>query len=151
MNNTLLGKSELSLYAYVRLKNIILDIFKTFKYLKLMDTNVAIPKITSNYRVRYDDFIKVKGSSISNYDLKDLLITVKDKNDCYELLSKITLAMRKLNNLEMQVFDLTFYKGASEDDIITTINYGKDKVREIKKSACIKFVSALGLDYMCFK
>ena len=31
------------------------------------------------------------------------------------------------------------------------VNYGIDKVREIKKSACIKFISALGLDYMCFK
>ena len=51
----------------------------------------------------------------------------------------------------MQVFDLTFYKCVSEDEILDAVNYGKDKVREIRKSACIKFVSALGLDYMCFK
>lgn len=151
MNNTLLGKDELSLYDYVKLRNIILDIFKLFKYLKRTDDKISIPKITCDYRVRYEQFIPVKTSVVENCVLKNLMLETRLENKRRQLLSKVTLALRKLNDLEMQVFDLTFYKCASEDEILDAVNYGKDKVREIRKSACIKFVSALGLDYMCFK
>ncbi len=151
MNNTLLGKDELSLYDYVKLRNIILDIFKLFKYLKRTDDKISIPKITCDYRVRYEQFIPVKTSVVENCVLKNLMLETRLENKRRQLLSKVTLALRKLNDLEMQVFDLTFYKCVSEDEILDAVNYGKDKVREIRKSACIKFVSALGLDYMCFK
>lgn len=151
MNNTLLSKEELSLYDYVKLRNLILIIFALFKYLKLKDANVSLPKITTDFRVRYDDSIKVDSLSITDINLKNLLLKVKDESQKRELLSKITLALRKLNELELQVFNLIFYKCKSEQEIIDTVNYGKDKVREIRKSACIKFISALGLDYMCFK
>ena len=151
MNNTLLGKDELSLYDYVKLRNIILDIFKLFKYLKRTDDKISIPKITCDYRVRYEQFIPVKTSVVENFVLKNLMLETRLENKRRQLLSKVTLALRKLNDLEMQVFDLTFYKCVSEDEILDAVNYGKDKVREIRKSACIKFVSALGLDYMCFK
>ena len=68
-----------------------------------------------------------------------------------KLFSKITIALRKLNELEMQVFNLTFYKCKDEDEIMEIISYNRDKVREIRKSACVKFISALGLDDRCFK
>lgn len=151
MNNTLLNKEELSLYDYVKLKNTIMVIFVLFKYLKLTNDRISLPIITSDYRVRYDDFIKVDTTIIKDFNLKNLLLKAKDNISKKELLSKITLALRKLNNLELQVFDLTFYKCMKEEEIMRAVNYGKDKVREIKKSACIKFISALGLDYMCFK
>lgn len=151
MNNTLLGKDELSLYDYIKLRNIILDIFKLFKYLKRTDDKISIPKITCDYRVRYEQFIPVKTSVVENCVLKNLMLETRLENKRRQLLSKITIALRKLNNIEMQVFDLTFYKCRSEDEITDIVSYGKDKVREIRKSACIKFVSALGLDNMCFK
>ncbi len=151
MNNTLLEKDELSLYDYVKLRNIILDIFKLLKYLKRTDDKIAIPKITSDYRVRYEQFIPVKSSTVENCVLKNMMLETKLENRRRQLLSKITLALRKLNDLEMQVFDLTFYKCVSEDEILSTVNYGKDKVGDIRKSGCIKFVSALGLDDRCFK
>lgn len=151
MNNTLLKKDELALYDYVKLKNIIFDIFKLFKYLKRTDDNISIPKITSDYRVRYEQFIPVKTSVVENFVLKKLMMETKIENKRRILLSKITVALRKLNNLELEVFNLTFYKCVSEDEILDLINYGKDKTREIRKSACVKFISALGLDYMCFK
>ena len=68
-----------------------------------------------------------------------------------KLFSKITIALRKLNELEMQVFNLTFYKCKDEEEIMSIISYNRDKVREIRKSACVKFISALGLDDRCFK
>lgn len=151
MNNTLLGKDELSLYDYVKLKNIILDIFKLFKYLKRTDDKIAVPKITCDYRVRYEQFVPVKSSVVENCVLRNMMLESSLENKRKLLLSKITIALRKLNNLELQVFNLTFYKCKSEDEIIEKIHYGKDKVREIKKSACIKFLSSLGLDSECFK
>ena len=151
MNNTLLGKDELSLYDYIKLRNIILDVFKLLKYLKRTDDKIAIPKITSDYRVRYEQFIPVRTSMVENYVLKNMMLETRLENKRRQLLSKITLALRKLNDLELQVFDLTFYKCKEEDEILSIMNYGKDKVREIRKSGCIKFVSALGLDDRCFR
>ena len=151
MKNTLSGKDELNLYDYVKLRNVILDIFKLFKYLKRTDDKIALPKITSDYRVRYEQFIPVNSSAVENFVLKSMLLETRLENKRRRLLSKITVALRKLNDLEMKAFDLTFYKCKSEDEICKELSYGIDKVREIKKSACIKFLSALGIDYMCFK
>ena len=151
MKNTFLGKDELSLYDFVKLRNIILDIFKLFKYLKRFDDKISIPKITSDYRVRYEQFVPVQTSFVENCVLKNLMLETKLENRRKQLLSKITIALRKLNQVEMTVFDLTFYKCKSEDEIMAAICYGKDKTREIRKSACIKFLSALGLDDRCLK
>lgn len=151
MKNTLLERDELSLYDYVKLKNIILDIFRLFKYLKRTDDKISIPKITCDYRVRYEQFVPVKSSVIENCVFKNLMLETRLENRRRQLLSKITIALRKLNDLELQVFDLTFYKCVDEEEIIETINYGKEKVREIKKSACIKFLDSLGLSKLCFK
>lgn len=151
MKNTLLERDELSLYDYVKLKNIILDIFRLFKYLKRTDDKISIPKITSDYRVRYEQFVPVKSSVIENCVFKNLMLETRLENKRRQLLSKITIALRKLNDLELQVFDLTFYKCADEEEISEMINYGKEKVREIRKSASIKFLDSLGLSKMCFK
>ena len=151
MNNTLLRKDEISLYDYVKMRNLILDIFKLFKYLKRIDDKIALPKITQDYRVRYEQFIPVNNSVVENCVLRNMMLETKLENKRRMLLSKITLALRKLNHLEMKVFDLTFYQCASEEEIMKEVSWGIDKVREIKKSACIKFLSALGLDDRCFK
>lgn len=151
MKNTLLGKDELLMYDYVKLKNIITDILKLFKYLKRTDDKISLPKITADYRVRYEQFVPINNSVVENCVLRNMMLETKLENRRKRLLSKITLALRKLNDIELQVFDLTFYKCKDEDEIMDIISYGKDKVRYIKKSACIKFVSALGLDDRCFK
>lgn len=151
MKNTLLGKDELLMYDYVKLKNIITDIFKLFKYLKRTDDKISLPKITADYRVRYEQFVPINNSVVENCVLRNMMLETKLENRRKRLLSKITLALRKLNDIELQVFDLTFYKCKDEDEIMDIISYGKDKVRYIKKSACIKFVSDLGLDDRCFK
>lgn len=151
MNNTVLGKDELSLYDYIKLKNMILNIFKLFRYLKRSDDKIAIPKITCDYRVRYEQFIPVKSSFIENCVLKNLLLESRLEIERRKLLSKITISLRKLNEIELEVFNLTFYQCKDEDEIINIVSYGREKVRDIRKSACIKFISALGLDYMCFK
>ena len=129
MKNTLLGKDELSMYDYVKLKNIITDIFKLFKYLKRTDDKISLPKITADYRVRYEQFVPVNNSVVENCVLRNMMLETKLENRRKRLLSKITLALRKLNDIELQVFDLTFYKCKDEDEIMDIISYGKDKVR----------------------
>jgi len=151
MKNATLKNDELTLYSYVKLKNLVLDIFKLFRYLKRTNDKIAIPKITANYKVRYEQFVPVKNSRIETYVLKSLMLESRLENKRRKLLSKITIALRTLNELELKVFDLTFYKDKSEEEISKEISYCIDKVKDFKKSACIKFVSALGLDYMCLK
>lgn len=151
MNNNFLRKDEIALYDYIKVKNIIVDIFKLFKYLKRTDDKIILPRITMSLQVRYEQFIPVNSSMLENISIKNLMLETRLENKRRKLLSKITLALKKLNNLEKQVFRLIYYKNKSDEEIATIVNYGIDKVREIKKSACIKFVSALGLDYMCFK
>ena len=151
MNNTLLERNVLELYDYVKLKNLILDIFKLFKYLRRSNYNVPLPKITQDYRVRYEQFIPVSHSALENFVLKDMMLETRLENKRKQLLSKITIALRTLNKDELKVFDLVFYKNTDEEEIMSIINYGLRKVREIRKSACIKFICALGLDYKCFK
>ena len=151
MFNKLLSKEELDLYDYVRLRNIILDIFKLFRYLKRTDDKIAIPRITMDYRIRYEQFIPVKASAIEDCALKNLMLETKLEGSRIKLLSKITIALRGLSELEAQIFDYTFYKHKSEYEIADITRYGYKKVREIRKSGSIKFLITLGLDGQCFK
>ena len=121
MKNTLLGKDELLMYDYVKLKNIITDIFKLFKYLKRTDDKISLPKITADYRVRYEQFVPINNSVVENCVLRNMMLETKLENRRKRLLSKITLALRKLNDIELQVFDLTFYKCKDEDEIMDII------------------------------
>lgn len=151
MNNTLLEKDVLKIYDYIKLRNLIFDIFKLFKYLRRCNYNVPLPKITQDYRVRYNQFVPVSHSAIEDFVLKDMMIETRLESKRKLLLSKITIALRTLNSEELEAFDLTFYKNKSDDEIVECMNYCDKKIRQIKKSACIKFISALGLDYKCFK
>ena len=151
MSNSILTRKHLNLYNYVKLKNIVIDIFELFKYLERSNDKVIVPKITNDYRVRYEQFIPVRSSIVEKYALKSLMLESKSEETRKELLSKITIALRKLNDLEAKVFYLTHYQDVGEEEIIEAIAYGKDKAREIKKSAYIKFLSSLGLDSFCFK
>lgn len=151
MEKKLLSKEELDLYDYVKLKNLIEQVFKLFNYIKLINRNAAIPKITQDYRVRYEQFMPVRNSAVEHYALKELMIEINNLNFRKKLLSKITLALRNLNKLELQVFKLTFYESKTEDQIQDIVHYGVQKVRAIKKSGAIKFLSALNLNLECFK
>ena len=125
--------------------------FKLFKYLKRTNGNIAIPRITNSYQVRYEQFVPVSSSAIENFVLIKEMAETKCEEKRVQLLSKVTKSLRALNELELKVFDLVFYKNTNEEEIMIAVAYGKDKVREIRKSACIKFLSCLGLDNQCLK
>ena len=151
MNNALLKKEILDLYDYVKLKNIIVTFFKIFNLIKIKNDKIPIPTISSNNMVEYKDFTWPTKTTLDNCSLKDLLVKASNEEQRKLLFSKFTIALKKLNFTELEVFNLIFYKGIKEDDVVDIVNYGKDKVREIKKSACLKIVSSLGFDSKCFK
>ena len=151
LSNALLKKEVLDLYDYIKLKNIIITFFKIFNLLKIKNDKIPIPTISSKNVVIYKDFTWPTKTTLDNCSLKYLLVKTENEEQRKMLFSKFTLALRKLNPTELEVFNLIFYKGIKEDDVVEMVNYGKDKVREIKKSACLKIVSALGLDNKCFK
>ena len=97
---------ELELYDYVALKSLIENIFMLFTYLKRTDDKIAIPIITANYRVKYEQFKPVKSSVIENCTLKNLTLEVELENDRIKLLSKIKVALEKLNEVERAVFNV---------------------------------------------
>ena len=151
VRNELLRKDELGLYDYVKLRNLILNVFDLFDYLKRKDDKIAIPRITMDYRVRYEQFVPIKSSAVEDCVIKNLMLETELEENRIKLLSKITIALRKLNEMELQVFDEAFYKRKDEFEIAYIICYGYKKVREIRKSACIKFLTPLNLDMQCFK
>ena len=151
MKNKLLSNEELELYSYVSLKNKMLEIFKVLKYSKRKYRNESMPRVTSNYNIKYEQRIDVHNSAVEYCALNNLMKEIEIDKKRLELLSKIAVAMKELNELEIQVFDFEDYIIKSEDELIESLCYGIDKIREIRKSACIKFLTSLRLDTECFK
>ena len=67
-----------------------------------------------------------------------------------EFLTKVTLSLKKLSELEMKVFKLSVYDNYSDEDIGEELGYCIDNIRIIKKSSFIKFLVSLGADYDCY-
>ena len=151
MKNEVLSKKMLDLYSYVSLRNIVLDIFELFRYLGRTNDKVTIPRITNNYQVRYEQFVPISSSAVENFVLIKLMSETKIEENRKKLFSKITKSLRELNELELKVFHYTFYESKSEYEISKIVNWGYKKVRQIRKSACIKFLSSLNLDNKCLK
>ena len=151
MKNEILSKKVLDLYNYVDMRNIILDVFELFGYLERTNDKVIIPRITNSYQVRYEQFVPLSSSTVEGFVLRRSMTDTKNESNRKKLLSKITIALKKLNKLELEVFHHTFYENKNEYEISMIVHYGYKKVRQIRKSACIKFLSCLGLDDECLK
>jgi len=151
VKNEVLSKKMLELYNYVKMRNIILDIFELIQHLERTNEKMIIPRITRNYQVRYEQFMPVSSSAVEDFILRKLMLETKIEDNRKKLFSKITVSLRKLNELELKVFHYTFYENKNEYDISKIINWGYKKVRQIRKSACIKFLSSLRLDSECFE
>ena len=151
MKNDLVSKDVLDLYNYVDMRNIILNIFELFKYLEKTNDKIVIPRITNGYQVRYEQFVPIGNSAVENFVFKKMMLETKIEDNRRQLLSKIAVALRKLNELELAVFRYTFYENKNEYEISRIIHYGVRKVYKIRKSACIKFLWCLGLDDKCLK
>jgi len=141
----------LDLYDYMKMKNNILIIFSLFSYFEKTNRKIIIPRITNNYQVRYEQLVYTKSSPVENLVLQKEILKTRNEDYRKNLFSKITIALRSLTTLELTVFYHTFYENKSVEEIIKIIHYGDKKVRQIRKSACIKFVSFMDLGEQCFK
>lgn len=143
--------AELNLYNINKLKFKINELYRLFIRFQDVETNVPLPRITTDYRIRYEQFSKeIKTSKVENYVFKKLYYESREEKSRIEFLSKFTIALKILNDLELSVFDKSFYDQKLDYEIAIEINYCEKKVRKIKKSAYIKILTSLGLDQDCF-
>lgn len=148
-----LSHNILKQYDMALVKQKIYEVFDLIDYLDSIIYDFEYPTITSNGVVRYEQFLP----NISNSKLEDFVLEKLCKelrgNDIGQkrLMSKITLALKKLNVLELKVFKLSYYDQMTIDDIVDDTNYCERKVKDLKKSASVKFLMALNIDNMCYR
>ena len=141
----LLGKPIIEVYNFTKVKRRVTELFSILEYLSI--ANEELPSITTSYTVRYNQFKPTKNSKIENFVVNKLMKEIKEDEKRIILLSKITIALRKLTKEELQVFNMMFYENRKDDYILSNMPFCEDIIYTIKKSACIKFVVALGIDY----
>ena len=147
----ILDESIISIYNFPKVRKRVKEVFGILSYLSIVDNELPLPTITPNYTVRYNQFIPVSNSKIENYVMKKIMLEAKDVTRRTILLSKITVALKKLTVDELKVFNMMFYENKTDECINNNMPYCIDIVINIKKSACIKFVLSLGIDYDLFK
>ncbi len=151
MSKNLLDISIVNIYNFSKVKKRVKEVFGIISYLNIIDCSLPLPSITANYTVRYNQFVSVKTSKIENYVIKKIMQETKDVDRRNILLSKITIALKKLNKDELKLFNMMFYENRTDDYVNNNMPYCTDIVIQIKKSACIKFVLSLGVDYDLYK
>jgi len=151
MKDELLSEKVLDLYDYKGMRNIILEIFELFKYLDGTNHKMVFPRITNDYRVRYEQRVSVKNPVVESFVFKRIMFEAQNEEKRIKLFSKIAVALRKLSKAELEVFHYTFYEQKNDDEISRLVYHGEKKIRHIRKSACVKFLSCLGLDNQCLK
>lgn len=142
----LLAPEIINVYNFTKAKRKITDIFNILNYCKISEDELPFPTITPNYKVRYNQFTVVRNSKIENFVIRKIMLETRSEEKRIVLFSKITIALRKLNEDELKIFNMMFYENRDEDYISANMPYCSDNVWLIKKSACIKFLISLGLD-----
>ena len=142
MKNKILETTLISMYNYPQMSKEVKTIFSTLDLLKVKYDNITLPTVTASYEVKYNSFVRRTGSKLEDFVIKKLA----KEEDIENYISNIVVALKKLNYEERVVFLETYVKENVDDNISTTIGYCRDMIIRIRKSAVIKFLSALGLD-----
>ncbi len=148
-----LSNNILKHYDGLKVSNKVREVFDLIDYLENTVDDFEYPTITSSCQVRYEQFVKgVSSSKLENFVLDKIMFELRGNDYKRKLLmTKFTIALRKLSNIEMTVFKLSVYEGMEIYDICDHIHFGYTRAREIKKSAFVKFLMALNLDSECIK
>lgn len=142
---------EFDLYNNYKLNNKINELYRLFVRYQDIDVNIPLPRITTDYQIKYEQFVKgTKSSKVENYVFKKMYIESRIEENRIEFLTKFTMALKSLTELELQVFDKSFYEQKTDLEIASDINYCEKTVRKTKKSAYIRLLTNLGLDHECF-
>lgn len=153
MVNKVLSNNILKQYDGLKVTNKVLEVYDLINYLDNVIEDFLYPSITSNCLVRYEQFIKgINSSKLENFVLDKLLYELR-RNDYKRKLfmTKLTIALRKLNEIELKIFKYSVYDGLEVFDISEKIHFGFTRTKEIKKSAFVKFLMALNIDQDCLK
>lgn len=153
MVNKVLSNSILKHYDGLKVNNKVQEVYDLIDYLDNIIEDFNYPSITSNCLVRYEQFVQgTISSKLENFVLDKLIYELR--GDDYKrklLMTKITIALRKLNEIEIKTFKYSIYDGLEVYDICEKINFGFTRTKEIKKSAFVKFLMALNIDQDCLK
>ena len=141
-NNAILPNELLKRYDYNLMSKEVRKIFNTVNLLKIRYDQVSMPTITPNYEIKYSSFVKRNNSKVEDYVVKKL--TNEENLDKY--LSKIVYAFSHLNQEEKLILVETYGKGTMDDKIGFSIGICREYVVRSRKSAVIKFLTALKLD-----
>lgn len=153
MNNPLLPYSILSSYDMAKVTKRVNEVYDLFGYLKTAVPDFCYPLISCIGRVRYEQFIKgVNSSKLENFVIDKLFFELRGNEYKRKLFAtKVTIALRTLNIDEVLVFKKLIYEGKEVIDLCDEIGYCESKIREIRKSAFVKFLMALNIDQDCLK
>ena len=153
MVNKVLSNNILKQYDGLKVTNKVLEVYDLINYLDNALEDFLYPTITSNCLVRYEQFVKgVNSSKLENFVLDKLLYELRGNDYKRKLfMTKLTIALRKLNEIELKIFKYSVYDGLEVYDICEKIHFGFTRTKEIKKSAFVKFLMALNIDQDCLK
>lgn len=153
MVNKSLSKNILKHYDGLKVINKVQEVFELINYLDNVVDNFDYPSITSNCVVRYEQFVRgISNSRLENFVLDKLIYELRGDDYKRKLfMTKLTIALKKLNNIELKVFKYSIYDELEVLDICEKIHFGFTKTKEIKKSAFVKFLMALNIDEDCVK
>lgn len=153
MVNKVLSNNILKQYDGLKVTNKVLEVYDLINYLDNALEDFLYPSITSNCLVRYEQFVKgVNSSKLENFVLDKLLYELRGNDYKRKLfMTKLTIALRKLNEIELKIFKYSVYDGLEVYDISEKIHFGFTRTKEIKKSAFVKFLMALNIDQDCLK
>lgn len=153
MRKHFLSNSILKLYSSTKLYNKVKDVYNLFDYLESAIPDFEYPIVSSLGRVRYEQFVpNVNNSKLEEFVLGKLIFELRGNDYKRKIFSsKVAIALRRLSKIELIVFRYSIYDKYEIDYIAELVNYGNTKVKEIKKSACIKFLMALNIDQDCLK
>lgn len=146
-NNAILPEELLRQYDYSLMSKEVKKIFNTVNLLKIRYDQVSMPTITPNYEIKYSSFVSRSNSKVEDYVVKKL--TNEENLDRY--LSKIVHAFSHLNHDERIILIETYEKGTLDEEIGFSIGICREYVVRSRKSAVIKFLTALKLDEQFLK
>ncbi|MFV0249719.1 MAG: hypothetical protein ACK5HP_01595 [Bacilli bacterium] len=146
-NNAILPDELLKKYDYNLMSREVRKIFNTVNLLKIRYDQVSMPKITPNYEIKYSSFVRKNNSKVEDYVVKKL--TNEENLDKY--LSKIVYAFSHLNQEEKVILVETYEKGTVDEKIGFDIGICREYVVRSRKSAVIKFLTALRMDEQFLK
>lgn len=143
MNNNIAVNEELiKFYNYTDMSKEVKRIFGTLNLLKIRYNDVVLPQITQSYEIKYSSFSKNRNSKVEDYVIKKL---TKEEN-LDKFLTKIIDAYEFLSNDERIILIETFQNGKIDAIIGSEIGFCREYIVKMRKSAVIKFLTALKLD-----